>query len=87
MILRKTFWLMNNAVFGKTMEDRDIKLLTTNRRRNYSVPTKLSYNKMVFRKFNSNRNEKNKSTNEYKSVYLGLSILEISKTLMVLILL
>ena len=78
---------MNNAVFGKTMEDRDIKLLTTNRRRNYSVPTKLSYNKMVFRKFNSNRNEKNKSTNEYKSVYLGLSILEISKTLMVLILL
>ena len=46
------FKLMNNAVFGKTMENmrkhRDIKLLTTKRRRNYLVSEPNCYTAKLF---------------------------------------
>ena len=54
---------MNNAVFGKTMENvrkyRDIKLITTERRRNYLV-SEPSYHtiKLFHRKSINNRNKK-----------------------------
>ena len=60
---------MNNAVFGKTVENerkqRDIKLVTTERKGSYLV-SEPSYHttKFFHRKFNSYRNEKNSNINE-----------------------
>ena len=68
------FRLMNNTVFGKTMENvrkhRDIKLVTTDKRRNRLV-SEPNYYTIIYTKVKMN-----------KPIYLGLSILEISKTLM-----
>ena len=59
------FKLVNNAVFAKTMENvrkyRDIKLVKTEKRRNYLVPETNYPNTTFFtKKFISNRNEKNR---------------------------
>ena len=80
------FKLINNAVFGKTMENvtkhRDIKLVTTDKRKNQlasesnSHTTKYSLeNLMAIRK----KKTKVKMNN---LIYLDMSMLDISKTLM-----
>ena len=80
------FKLMNNSVFGKTMENvrnyRDIKLVTTDKRRNqlasepnYHTPKYFSENVMAIEM-------KKTKVKMNKPIYLGMSILDISKTLM-----
>ena len=73
---------MNNSVFGKTMENvrkhRDIKLVTTDKRRNQLVSepnyhTTKWFSESLLKKIKVKMN---------KPVYLGLSVLEISKILM-----
>ena len=80
------FKLMNNAVFGKTMENirkhRDIKLVTTDKRRsilvsepNYHTSKHISEDLMII--------EMEKvEVKMNKSIYLGQAMLDISKTFM-----
>ena len=80
------FKLINNSVFGKTMENlkkhRDIKLVTTNKRRNRLV-SEPNYHATKWFSENLLAIEMKKiKVKMNKLVYLGLSILEISKTLM-----
>ena len=80
------FKKMNNSVYGKTMENvrnhRNIKIVTTNRQRNklvsepsYHTTKHISQNLLIIemKKTEAKMNE---------PIYLGLSILDISKTLM-----
>ena len=80
------FKLMNNSVFGKTMENvrrhRDIKLVTTDEKRsklisepNYHTTKQFSENLLAIEM-------KKTKVKMNKPVYLGMSILDISKTLM-----
>ena len=80
------FKLMNNSVFGKIMENvrkhRDIKLVTTNEKRiklvsepNYHTSKRFSENLLAIEM-------KMAKVKMIKPVYLGMSILNVSKTLM-----
>ena len=73
---------MNNAVFSKTMDNlgkhRDIKLVTTERRRNYMV-SEQNYHATKFFTENQHTIEKKKiQITMNKPVFLVLSILDIS---------
>ena len=77
---------MNNAVFGKTMENirkhRDIKLVTTDKRRNKLV-SEPNYHMINYISEDLSIIEMNKTKVKLnKPIYLELSILEISKLLM-----
>ena len=80
------FKLMNNAVSGKTMENirkhRDIKLVTTDKKRNKLV-SEPNYHTMNYISKGLSIIEMNKTRVKMnKPIYLGLSILDISKILM-----
>ena len=81
------FKLMNNSVFGKTMENvrkhRDIKLVATDEKRNkllsepnYHATKRFSENLLAIEMKKKTKVKMN------KAIYLGMSILDISKTLM-----
>ena len=80
------FKLMNNAVFGKIMENirkhRDIKLVTTDKKRNKLV-SEANYHMINYISEDLSIIEMNKTRVKMnKPIYLGLSILDISKILM-----
>ena len=80
------FKLMNNSVFGKTMKivrkHRDIKLVTTDEKGNKLVSEP---NYHTTKRFSENLlaiEMKKTKVKMNKPIYLGMSILDISKTLM-----
>ena len=80
------FKLMNNAVFRKTVENvrkhRDIKLVTTDKRRN-QLASEPNYHTTKYFSENLMATELKKTKVKInKPIYLGMSILDISKTLM-----
>ena len=80
------FKLMNNSVFGKTMENirkhRDIKLVTTDKKRNKLVSERNYHTINLISEDLSIFEMKKIKVEMNKPIYLGLSILEISKILM-----
>ena len=77
---------MNNAVFGKTMENirkhRDIKLVTTNKRRN-QLASEPNYHTTKYFSENLMAIEMKKTKVKMnKPIYLGMSKLDICETLL-----
>ena len=78
---------MNNAFFGKTMENvrkhRKIKLVTTERRRNYSVSEPDNHTKKICTENLLATKMRKTQILMNKLVHLGLSILDLTETVMV----
>ena len=83
---KKFFKLINNALFGKTMENvrkhRDIKLVTTDEKRNKLVSEPNYHTTKHFSENLLAIEMKKTKVKMNKPVYLGMSILDISKMLM-----
>ena len=80
------FKLMNNSVFGKTMENvrkhRNITLVITDEKRN-QLASELNYHTTKYFSENLMATEMKKTkVKTNKPIYLGMSILDIIKTLM-----
>ena len=83
--LEKDFFkLIINSVFGKTMENvrnyKDFKLATTDKRRNQLVSEPNYHTSKYFSEHLMAIEMKKTKVKMTKSVYLGMSILDISKT-------
>ena len=80
------FKLMTNAFFGKTMENirkhRDIKLVTTDKRRNQLVSEPNYHTTKYYLEILTAREMKKPKVKMNKPICLGMSALDISKTLM-----
>ena len=80
------FKLMNKSVFGKTIENirkhRDVKLVTTDKKRSKLVSEPNYHSINLISVYLSIIDMKTTKVKMNKLIYLGLSILEISKTLM-----
>ena len=80
------FKLMNNSVFEKTMENvrkhRDIKLVTTDEKRNKLVSEPNYHTKKCFSENFLAIEMKKTEVKMNKPIYLAISILDVSKTLM-----
>ena len=80
------FKLMNNSVFSKTMENvknhRDIKLVTSDKRRKRLASEPNYHLHKIFSKYLMSIEMKKTNVKINKPIYLGTSILDISKTLM-----
>ena len=80
------FKLMNNSVFGKTMENvrnhRDIKLVTSDKRRKPLVSEPNYHSHKKFSKHLMAIEMKKTRVKMIKPIYLGSSILDISKMMM-----
>ena len=83
---KNLFKLINNSVFGRTMENvrnyRDIKLVTSDKRRKRLVSEPNYHSLKDFSKHLMAIELKKTRVKMIKPLYLGMSILDISKILM-----
>ena len=75
------FKLVNNSIFGKTMKNvknyRDIKLVTTNKRRKQLISGPNYHTRKIFSEHLMAKEMKKTKVKMTKPIYLGMSVLDI----------